>query len=214
MLSVYHKSGSTIPEGDFSMNRIYPFVAAVGFSLALLAGGCKSNDAGSSGAAMDMSAAKPSSLASITNAVAVLHPLGDSGVMGKVTFTQTADGVAVVADVSGLTPGKHGFHIHEWGDCSDPKGMSAGGHYNPEGEMHGLPGSPHHHPGDMGNLEADADGNAHLEITLPGITIAGDKDPILGRSVIVHVKQDDGSQPTGNAGGRIACGVIGVAKPK
>jgi Cu-Zn family superoxide dismutase len=134
--------------------------------------------------------------------------------MGKVTFNQTADGVVVVADVMGLTPGKHGFHIHEYGDCSDPKGLSAGGHYNPEGEMHGLPGAMHHHPGDMGNLEADDSGNAHLEITLTGITIAGDKDPILGRSIIVHAKEDDGSQPVGNAGARIGCGVIGVAKAK
>ena len=198
------------------MNRFFQFATLLGF---LLATGCKSNAPDQPSAPPNPYGAfhadvQPGGLASITNAIAVLHPLGDSKVMGKVTFTQTADGLVVVADVSGLTPGKHGFHIHEWGDCSDmAKGMSAGGHYNPEGEMHGLPGMAHHHPGDMGNLDADADGNAHLEITLTSVTIAGDKDPILGRSIIVHAKEDDGSQPTGNAGGRIACGVIGVAKP-
>jgi len=152
------------------------------------------------------------SLADIKNAVAVVHPFSGSAVSGKVTFEQTPDGVMVVADIDGLTPGPHAIHIHEYGDISDPKGMSAGGHYNPEHEMHGLPTSPHHHPGDMGNMMADSTGHAHLEIMLPSVTIAGDKDPILGRSVIIHAKADDGSQPVGNAGGRVGGGVIGVAK--
>jgi Cu-Zn family superoxide dismutase len=91
--------------------------------------------------------------------------------------------------------------------------VNAGGHYNPEGEMHGMPDSAHHHPGDMGNLTADKDGKAHLEILLHGVTIDGAKDPILGRAVIIHAQKDDGSQPTGNAGARTGGGVIGVAKP-
>ena len=204
------------------MRSFIPLGATLALSVSFLLAGCKTAPPPSEPPTPSSSAlAAPvaadtgtSILASITSAVAVIHPLGDSKVMGKVTFNQTADGVVVVADVMGLTPGKHGFHIHEYGDCSDPKGLSAGGHYNPEGEMHGLPGAMHHHPGDMGNLEADDSGNAHLEITLTGITIAGDKDPILGRSIIVHAKEDDGSQPVGNAGARIGCGVIGVAKAK
>lgn len=194
-----------------------------GFLAAGLLAGCQqsgnstasTSQAGAQGRvilAADAPAKSP--LASVTSAVAVVSPLGDSKVAGKITFTQEADGVHVVADVTGLSPGKHGFHIHEFGDISDPKCASAGGHYNPEGEMHGLPGAAHHHPGDMGNLEASAEGTAHLEITLAGVTLTGDKDPIIGRSIIIHDKADDGGQPTGNAGGRVGCGVIGVAKPK
>jgi Cu-Zn family superoxide dismutase len=195
------------------MHRLIPLAACFGFFALILAGGCQTEkqDTASSAAPMAM-ADNPSPLASVTNAIAVIQALGDSKVAGKVTFAQTPDGVAVVADVTGLTPGKHGFHIHEFGDASDPKGLSAGGHYNPEGEMHGMPGTAHHHPGDMGNLEANADGVAHLEITLAGITLTGDKDPIIGRSIIVHANPDDGSQPTGNAGARVGIGIIGVAK--
>ena len=89
--------------------------------------------------------------------------------------------------------------------------MSAGGHYNPEKHEHGLPDKAQRHAGDLGNLEADASGKAHLELTVNNITISGNKNPILGRGVIVHAKFDYGGQPVGNAGGRIACGVIGVA---
>src|SRR5207247_6522143 len=92
-----------------------------------------------------------------------------------------------------------------------PDATSAGGHYNPEGHQHGLPESADRHAGDLGNVEADKDGKAHYEITLNNVTILGAKNPILGRGVIVHAKVDDGGQPVGNAGARIACGVIGVA---
>jgi superoxide dismutase, Cu-Zn family len=193
------------------MSRLIPIVAFVGFCAAVLTFGFRQSSAADVAPA---AAPAVSPLASITAAIAVVQPLSDSKVSGVVHFTQTVEGVVVVADLEGLTPGKHAFHIHEYGDCSDPKGMSAGGHYNPEHEPHGLPTAAHHHPGDMGNLEADADGKAHLQIVLYGVTIAGDRDPILGRSVIVHAKEDDGSQPTGNAGGRIGCGVIGIAKAK
>jgi Cu-Zn family superoxide dismutase len=200
------------------MHQWNKIAAAGALTAGLVLGGCSSSKTPTTMAVLPaapvMAAEAPSPWSDIKDAIAVVHPLSDSNVMGKVMFTQTDAGVAVVADIMGLTPGKHAFHIHEYGDCSDPKGMSAGGHYNPEHEMHGLPGAAHHHPGDMGNLEADADGKAHLEIVLAGVTIAGDKDPILGRSVIIHAKEDDGSQPVGNAGGRIGCGVIGVAKAK
>ncbi len=145
-------------------------------------------------------------------AIAVLSPASDSKVMGTITFTKSGDGVKVVADITGLTPGKHGFHIHEFGDCSDPKAASAGGHFNPGKHQHGAPDASDRHAGDLGNIEADASGKAHLELTDKAMKLSGDES-ILGHAVIVHEKADDlKTQPTGDAGGRLACGVIGVAK--
>jgi Cu-Zn family superoxide dismutase len=148
----------------------------------------------------------------ITKAIAVLHPASGSQVMGTVTFTKTGDTVQVVADITGLTPGKHAFHIHEFGDCSAADASSAGSHFNPMKKPHGAPDSPERHAGDMGNLEADSSGKAHLELKDSMLKLSGENS-ILGRGVIVHEKVDDWSQPVGNAGGRQACGVIGVAKP-
>ena len=146
-------------------------------------------------------------------AIAVLHPTSGSNVAGTVTFTAAGEGVNVVADLTGLTPGKHGFHIHEFGDCSDPKGASAGGHFNPTTHQHGAPDATDRHAGDLGNIEADATGKAHLELTDKLMKLTG-SEAIVGHAVIVHEKADDlKTQPTGDAGGRLACGVIGVAKP-
>ena len=143
-------------------------------------------------------------------AVAVLHPTAGQNCHGVVHFKQDGDSVKVVADLEGLTPGqKHAFHIHQYGDCSSSDGTSAGGHYNPEGHQHGLPANETRHAGDLGNVEADSQGKAHYELTVNNISVSGPKNPIIGRGVIVHAKADDGSQPVGNAGGRIACGVIG-----
>lgn len=148
-----------------------------------------------------------------TKAIAVLHPTKGSNVEGTVTFTKSGDAVKIVADVTGLTPGKHGFHIHEFGDCSSPDGKAAGGHFNPTNEPHAGHDAEKRHEGDLGNLEADSAGKAHLELTDKMMTMSGEKS-ILGRGVIVHEKEDDlTSQPVGNAGGRLACGVIGIAKP-
>jgi Cu-Zn family superoxide dismutase len=147
-------------------------------------------------------------------AVAVLHPTAGQHCHGVVRFTQDGDSVKMVADLEGLTPGqKHAFHIHQYGDCSSPDGMSAGGHYNPEGHQHGLPDTESRHAGDLGNVQADDQGKAHYELTVTNVSIMGTKNPIIGRGVIVHAKVDDGSQPVGNAGARIACGVIGIANP-
>jgi Cu-Zn family superoxide dismutase len=154
--------------------------------------------------------------ADVKEAVAVVHgTTGNEKVMGVVKFTDTGAGVKVVADIEGLEPNsEHGFHVHEFGDCSDmEKAMSAGGHYNPEKHQHGKPGDPNSHVGDMGNIKADASGKAHVEMTLGAATVSG-KNALLGRGVIVHAKADDFSQPVGNAGGRIGCGVIGVAQVK
>jgi Cu-Zn family superoxide dismutase len=148
-----------------------------------------------------------------TKAIAVLHPTAGNNVTGSVTFTKSGDVVKVVADVAGLTPGKHGFHIHEFGDCSSSDGSSAGGHFNPTHKQHGAPDASDRHAGDLGNIEADASGKAHLEWSDKVMKLSG-ADSIVGHAVIVHEKDDDlKTQPTGNAGGRLACGVIGMAKP-
>jgi Cu-Zn family superoxide dismutase len=149
----------------------------------------------------------------VQKVIAVLTPASDSKVMGTIAFTKAGDGVKVVADISGLSPGKHGFHIHEFGDCSDPKAASAGGHFNPTKHQHGAPDASDRHAGDLGNIDADASGKAHLEINDNAMQLTGD-NAIIGHAVIVHEKADDlKTQPTGDAGGRLACGVIGVAKP-
>jgi superoxide dismutase, Cu-Zn family len=151
--------------------------------------------------------------AGIQGAICVLYPTQGSTVSGTVTFTKTEGGIKVVADLQGFQgAGKHGFHIHEYGDCSAPDGTSAGGHYNPAMMSHGAPTDKTRHEGDMGNIEADASGKAHLEYVDPMLTFTG-PNSIIGRSIIVHKNEDDmKTQPTGNAGPRVACGVIGVAK--
>ena len=145
------------------------------------------------------------------NAIAVLYPLGDSDVSGTVTFTRVENGIQVMAVIRGLEPGLHGFHIHEFGDCSAPDGKSAGGHFNPAGAPHGGPMSAKRHVGDLGNITADASGQAQLEVVDPYLELEG-LNSIIGRAVVVHGKVDDlTSQPSGAAGARIACGVIGLA---
>jgi Cu-Zn family superoxide dismutase len=152
--------------------------------------------------------------ADVTKAVAVVHPLGENKVKGKVTFTQQDGGVEIVAELSGLTPGEHGFHIHEFGDCSMADGTCAGGHFNPAGAPHGGPDDAKRHAGDFGNLRADSSGNATYKRVDQHIELGGPHS-IIGRSVIVHADPDDlKSQPSGNAGARIGCGVIGIADPK
>jgi superoxide dismutase, Cu-Zn family len=143
------------------------------------------------------------------SAVASVQPLGAGTAKGTVRFTQLEHGVQIQAEITGLTPGTHGFHIHEFGDCSAADGSSAGGHFNPEGKTHGGPNSPASHAGDYGNLEADAGGSAALTLVSHRITLDQSATGVLGRSVIVHEKTDDlASQPAGNAGPRIGCGVI------
>jgi Cu-Zn family superoxide dismutase len=147
-----------------------------------------------------------------TKAIAVLHAASGSHVSGKVTFTQHEDYIQISGEITGLTPGEHAFHVHEFGDCSDPKAMSAGGHFNPEGKPHGDRGHAERHVGDLGNIKADDEGKATLDIKDKVIQLHGEHS-IIGRGLIVHEKPDDFTQPVGNAGGRVACGVIGIAKP-
>jgi Cu-Zn family superoxide dismutase len=148
----------------------------------------------------------------VTKAVAVVTPLGDSKAKGKVTFTKQADGVLVVAEISGLTPGDHGFHVHQWGDISSADGMSTGGHFNPGNHQHGRPEATERHAGDFGNITADAQGNAKYSKVDKVMKLDG-PDSVIGRAIIIHANPDDFTQPTGNAGGRIATGVIGIANP-
>lgn len=141
-------------------------------------------------------------------ATATLIGLNGSGVSGTVRFTTMGDQVQVKGDVYGLKPGLHGIHIHEYGDCSAPDGKSAGEHFNPIGHAHGRPGDASH-PGDLGNLEADANGTARLSFDVPQITVDTEPLGIVGRSLVVHEMADDlSTQPSGNSGARIACAVI------
>jgi superoxide dismutase, Cu-Zn family len=147
----------------------------------------------------------------IEKAVAEIYPASGSTVHGIVTFTSTGVGVKVVADIEGLAPGKHGFHIHEYGDCSSPDATSTGGHFNPDNMQHGGPSATMRHVGDLGNIQADDKGKAHLELTDKDITFSG-RHSIIGHAVVIHANEDDlKTPPAGNAGPRIACGVIGIS---
>jgi Cu-Zn family superoxide dismutase len=143
-----------------------------------------------------------------TTAEAQLAPTKGGKAAGSVRFVDVDGGVRVEAIVSGLTPGGHGFHVHEKGDCSAPDAMSAGGHFNPTGKPHAHPDKADRHLGDMPMLMADAGGRASLTTVLEGLSISGDKG-VVGRAVIVHAAPDDFvTQPTGNSGARVACGVV------
>jgi len=141
-------------------------------------------------------------------ATAMLEPTKGNATTGTVTFAQRMGKVFVTAEVSGLAPGEHGFHMHEKGDCSSGDGMSTGGHWNPDATPHG-PQSGAHHAGDMPSLVADAGGNAKATFSLDGVTVAAGPKSVVGRGLIVHKDPDDyATQPTGNAGARVACAVI------
>ncbi|MCB0807174.1 MAG: superoxide dismutase family protein [Bacteroidales bacterium] len=150
----------------------------------------------------------------ISKAICVLHPTEGDSASGVVTFTGTQDGIRIEVEMTGLTPGKHGFHVHQWGDCSKDDGTSAGGHFNPEDKKHGAPSDAERHVGDLGNIEANEMGNVNVTMTDTVISFQG-LHSIIGRGIIVHAGEDDlTSQPTGDAGARVACGVIGIAGEK
>ena len=141
-------------------------------------------------------------------ATAQLQPTKGSKTLGEATFEQVGDKVHVLVNVTGLKPGQqHGFHIHEVGDCSSGDGMSTKGHFNPLGKPHAHPGLGH--AGDLPALQADKSGRAKLDVMAEGISVSPGPTSIVGRGLIVHADPDDyKTQPTGNAGARIACGVI------
>lgn len=169
--------------------------------LALMCCGCRTgNSDQNSGRVID---ATPKVVAT-----ALLSPASGSNTRGMVTFIQENDKMRVMASLSGLAPGKHGFHIHEKGDCSAPDASSAGGHFNPTGMSHGGPGDAHRHVGDFGNVEANDAGEASYSRVFADLKVDS-ASSIIGRAVILHAQPDDlKTQPTGNAGGRVACGVI------
>lgn len=145
------------------------------------------------------------------DAAAVLIPTKGRTVSGVVTFYKVGDGVRIIADISELSPGAHGIHIHEFGDCRAGDASSAGGHFNPDGNLHGAPDAEDRHAGDLGNIVADENGGATLDIVVPSLSLDGEH-AIIGRSVIVHADEDDATtQPSGAAGARLACGTIGLA---
>ncbi|HEY7155078.1 MAG TPA: superoxide dismutase family protein [Gemmataceae bacterium] len=149
-----------------------------------------------------------------TKAVAVVHGFGDHPVKGVIHFTMTAAGVAISGELSGLKPGKHGFHIHEFGDVSSADPKCHGGHFNPDKKKHGDRTAAERHVGDLGNITADGRGKAVIDMTDKLISLSGPHS-IVGRAVIIHEKADDlKTQPTGDAGGRIAGGVVGISDPQ
>ncbi len=147
------------------------------------------------------------------DAVAVLIPTEGQMVTGVVTFVEVTGGVRVKADLIGLSPGAHGIHIHEYGDCRSEDGRLAGRHFDPENQSHGPSDGEDRHAGDLGNIVADQNGNADLDLLNSLISLQG-TNGVIGRSVVVHALKDDfTTQPDGGAGERLACGVIGIAHP-
>ncbi len=145
---------------------------------------------------------------------ATLKPTAGNDASGYLEFFETAEGVHISGSIRGLSPNsQHGFHVHENGDCSAPDATSAGGHFAPEQHQHGNPASPPHHAGDMPNIDADAKGVATVDVTVTGVTLGGASASVLNRAVVVHEKADDyKSQPSGDSGSRIACGIISAHK--
>lgn len=144
------------------------------------------------------------------DARASLRPVGQGMARGEATFTETDSGLEVVVMMTGLEPGHHGIHIHELGDCSGPADSVAGDHFNPGDTPHGSPDAEAdaRHAGDFGNLLADSSGRARLELVRDNLGIDGDHG-VVGRAIIVHQGRDDlRSQPSGESGDAVACGVI------
>lgn len=173
-----------------------PFVASF---LAIAVLGCQTNEFDEQAETND-----------VNLAVARIEPTRGNSARGNITLTQMGDKVKVVGEVSGLKPNqKHAIHIHEGAECGED-GMKAGEHYNPQQHPHGLPDASSNmkHAGDWGNLVTNDQGVATINFTVENISLGRSRNEVLGRCIIVHEKADDGSQPSGNAGGRIGCGKI------
>ncbi len=140
---------------------------------------------------------------------ATLEGRSGSSLSGQATFTEVEGGVLVELEVHHTPPGWHAVHVHETGDCSAPDASSAGAHFNPSGMAHGAPHALQHHAGDLGNMWVDEHGEGRHVLLMPELTVRDGPSSVRGRALIVHEKDDDlSTQPTGNAGGRIGCGVI------
>lgn len=146
------------------------------------------------------------------SAVSTIEARSGSSIVGDATFVQEGESLRVVVNVKGATPGEHGLHIHETGDCSAPDAVSAGPHFNPHKVDHGGPEQSPRHAGDLGNMTINADGTGRHEVVLKELAIAPGPTSVVGRAIVLHEKPDDlRTQPSGNSGARIGCGVI-IAK--
>jgi len=142
-------------------------------------------------------------------AVATLRGRAGSPLTGHATFVERNGGVQVTITVENAPPGWHAAHVHEVGDCSAADFTSTGGHFNPDGHVHGSPDAAQHHAGDLGNMWVDENGRGYHALFMPELTVAAGSHSVVGRAVIIHEAADDlVTQPTGAAGGRIACGEI------
>lgn len=149
--------------------------------------------------------------ANLAEAVTTFEARSGSAISGDATLRQDGDSVRIVVNVKGATAGEHGLHIHEKGDCSAPDAASAGPHFNPLGHNHGGMEQSPRHAGDLGNITVNADGTGTLEVVLKGLTVASGDLSVVGRALVLHEKPDDlRTQPSGNSGARIGCGVITV----
>lgn len=155
----------------------------------------------------------PAAQSTARQAVANLSSASGSLVSGKITLMPMGGGVHMTGMVGGLAPNSvHGFHVHEKGDCSAADASSAGGHFAPASNPHGKRGSGPHHAGDMDNITANAEGVASINKHLDDVTLGGGAaNDIAKRAIVVHANADDyTSQPSGDAGARVACGLINV----
>lgn len=194
---------------------MHPVLAAFGSTL-LIAGlaGCVSAPPGADAPPASAPGARSGYTSTAREAVANLASASGSLVSGRLVLVPMGNGVHLSGEVGGLQPGSsHGFHIHEKGDCSAVDASSAGGHFNPGAQPHGRAGHGAHHAGDADNLVADASGVARVDTHIDGVTLGGGSaNDIAGRAIVVHAAADDySSQPAGNAGARVACGVIRVS---
>jgi Cu-Zn family superoxide dismutase len=166
--------------------------------------------AGPPGAVKSSGAARAISSSTGLAATAVIEPRSGSALGGTARFVDVAGGLGARVEVHGAAPGLHGVHIHEKGNCSAPDASSAGGHFNPAGAAHhGGPATDVRHGGDLGNIEVDASGAGRLDVIVGGLTVNSLLDGVVGRSIVVHEKADDlHSDPAGNSGARVGCGVI------
>ena len=150
-------------------------------------------------------------------AVAQIAPTQGNTVTGSLALSPSAEGVHITGAIQGLKPAaEFGFHVHEKGDCSAPDASSAGGHFNPAQAQHGNPTGGAHHAGDMVNIRSNAEGVAQVDTTAAGTSLHGDPNTdLMGKAIVVHESPDDyTTQPSGNSGKRIACGVIAAPSPQ
>jgi len=181
-----------------TLAALYALVAAA----FLFTAGCKSTSS-------KPSAAAPAGAAG-AQARATIEPRSGSNVSGWATFTERSrGGVRIEVHIENATPGTHGIHIHEKGDCSAPDASSAGGHFNPGGMQHAGPMDAMRHAGDFGNITIEANGTGHLDLVSDVLTVRPGPNSVVGKAIVFHEKVDDlKTQPSGNAGGRLGCGVV------